>query len=200
MYCLPKNRLQILLLALIFALSAFACSDDDEDSPTYHNNANADVVSDDADNTDDAVGADVEEDAEEVEEVVEEKCLTMRAEANLILTNEARAEEGLGALECDKGLMESAFLHAKDMCDHDYFSHDSIDGRDLSDRVNAAGVQWNSIGENIAYGQSNAAEVHEAWMNSPGHRANILTEGFGRIGIGYFLCQGRPYWVQNFAN
>jgi len=194
MLYLPKNRLQILLLALLLSFGALACSDDD-DSPTYHNNANTDVVSDDA------VGADVEEVEEEVEEEVkEEKCLTMRAEANLILTNEARAEEGLGALKCDKGLMESAFLHAKDMCDHDYFSHDSIDGRDLSDRVNAAGVQWNSIGENIAYGQSNAAAVHEAWMNSPGHRANILTAGFGRIGIGYFLCQGRPYWVQNFAN
>ena len=196
MHFVPKNRLQILLLALIFALSASACSDDDDDSSQGQYIDRADTSSDEDADEDaaDAVNEDVEE------EIVEEKCLTMRAEANLILTNEARAEEGLGALECDKGLMESAFLHAKDMCDHDYFSHDSIDGRDLSDRVNAAGVRWTMIGENIAYGQSNAAAVHEAWMNSPGHRANILTEGFGRIGIGYFLCQGRPYWVQNFAN
>lgn len=194
MHYLLKNCLQILLFSLILSLGTAACGDDD-DSSQGQGSDRADVISDE-DATDVA-----EEDAQEdVEEVAEEKCLTMRAEANLILTNEARADEGLGALECDKGLMESAFLHAKDMCDFDYFSHDSIDGRDLSDRVNAAGVQWTMIGENIAYGQSNAAQVHEAWMNSPGHRENILTAGFGRIGIGYFLCKGRPYWVQNFAD
>lgn len=190
MFDLRKNRLQILLFALIFALGAVACGDDDNTDSGSSTLDEADTYSD-ADASDDAV--------EEVDEE-EEKCLTMRAEGVLILTNEARAEEGLGALECDKGLMESAYLHAKDMCDLDYFSHDSADGRKLEDRVNAAGVQWQAIAENIAKGQSNAAAVHEAWMTSPGHRDNILTAGYGRLGVGYYLCLGSPIWVQNFAD
>ncbi|AWV88293.1 CAP domain-containing protein [Bradymonas sediminis] len=186
---LQKTHLQILLCALVFSLGATACGDDDTDT-TGDNITEADAGHDAGGDAGDQDVADAEEDT----------CLTKRAARVLELTNEARAAEGLGALECDPGLTESAQLHAKDMCDLDYFSHTSADGRTLKERVNAANVQWRMIGENIAYGQSNAAEVHQAWMDSPGHRENILTEGFGRLGVGYYLCDGYPYWVQNFAD
>lgn len=194
---LRKNHLHILLIAAMLSLGTLACGDDDDDSNHGGGTLAADAYSD-VDASNDALSDASTDAGEDISE--EEPCLTPRTRRQLELTNEARAEEGLGALECDKGLTQSAYLHAKDMCELDYFSHDSQDGRDLSDRVNAQNVQWTTIGENIAYGQFSPEDVHEAWMDSPGHRANILTEGFGRLGVGYYLCEGYPYWVQNFAN
>lgn len=119
----------------------------------------------------------------------------------LRLTNAERTAAGLGALVCDEGLTLAARLHSQDMCDQMYFDHDSLDGRSFSDRINAQGVSWSRIGENIARGQATPADVHDAWMNSSGHRANIMNGAFGRIGIGYVECAGRgPYWTQDFAN
>lgn len=118
----------------------------------------------------------------------------------LALTNAARRAAGLGELRCDEGLARAARLHSQDMCNQNYFSHTSLDGRTFTQRISAQGVTWRTAAENIARGQRTAAAVHDAWMNSDGHRRNILNGAFGRIGIGYVECGGRPLWTQNFAN
>lgn len=115
-------------------------------------------------------------------------------------TNVARREFGLTELVCDDALTRAARLHSQDMCELGYFEHDSADGRTFADRIRAQGVMYRTAGENIAWGQPTPAAVHEAWMDSPGHRANILNGDFGRIGIGFFDCGGRPYWTQDFTN
>ena len=63
-----------------------------------------------------------------------------------------------------------------------------------------AGVRYGTAGENIAWGQRTPDEVHDAWMNSSGHRANILGGDYNRIGIGYVECGGMPLWTQNFTD
>ena len=62
------------------------------------------------------------------------------------------------------------------------------------------GVTFGAAGENIAAGQPTASSVHQAWMNSSGHRANILNGSFARIGVGHAACGGSPRWTQNFAD
>lgn len=116
------------------------------------------------------------------------------------LANGARADAGAGALSCDPLVAEVARDHADDMCARGYFDHTSQDGRSPFDRMRDAGVMFSNAGENIAWGQANAEQVHTSWMNSPGHRGNILNGAFERIGIGYAECSGRPYWVQVFAD
>lgn len=116
------------------------------------------------------------------------------------LTNDARRSAGLGELICDEGLTRAAYLHSNDMCTQGYFSHTSRDGRSFTDRIRAQGVSYGYAGENIAWGQASASEVHQTWMNSRGHRANILGSGYRRIGVGYEPCGGRPYWTQDFTD
>lgn len=129
------------------------------------------------------------------------ECSDPIEQEQLRITNEERVGAGLSPLVCDPGLTRSARLHSQDMCNQMYFSHTSLDGRTMTDRINAQGVRWSRIGENIARGQPTPQAVHDAWMTSPGHRANIMSTGYGRIGIGHVACPGRgPYWTQNFAN
>jgi uncharacterized protein YkwD len=78
-------------------------------------------------------------------------------------------------------------------------SHTGPDGSTMSSRVDAAGYLWSTLGENIARGQSDAAAVMDAWMNSPGHRANILNCSFKEIGIGVHFGDGGPWWTQDFG-
>lgn len=120
--------------------------------------------------------------------------------AELAITNREREAAGRPPLRCDPGLTRAARLHSQDMCDRRYFSHTSLDGRTMTDRIDAQGVRWSRAGENIARGQTTAEAVHAAWMGSTGHRANILDGRFGRIGIGYESCGGVPLWTQNFTN
>jgi hypothetical protein len=116
------------------------------------------------------------------------------------LVNDARSSNGLSPLTCDNGLTQAAYLHSLDMCEQNYFSHTSRDGRSHSERIAAQGVSFTTSGENIAWGQSTASEVHTTWMNSWGHRANILGRSYGRIGVGFEPCSGRPLWTQNFTD
>jgi Cysteine-rich secretory protein family len=127
-------------------------------------------------------------------------CASPIEAAELALTNQARREMGLGELRCDEGLARAARLHSQDMCDQDYFDHDSQDGRTFVDRINAQGVTWRTVGENIAWGYETPEAVHQGWMDSPGHRRNILNGSYGRIGIGHVECDGRHYWTQDFAD
>ncbi|MGE0784800.1 MAG: CAP domain-containing protein [Sandaracinaceae bacterium] len=116
------------------------------------------------------------------------------------LANQARAMNGAGMVTCDEDMSRAARLHSQDMCQQGYFSHDSLDGRSPFDRMRDEGVTFGAAGENIAQGQRGPDEVHDAWMNSSGHRANILNGSFRRIGVGLDECNGRYYWTQNFAD
>jgi uncharacterized protein YkwD len=78
-------------------------------------------------------------------------------------------------------------------------SHTGPDGSTMTSRVEAAGYEWSTLGENIARGQSDAASVMESWMNSPGHRANILNCSFTELGVGVHFGDGGPWWTQDFG-
>jgi uncharacterized protein YkwD len=112
------------------------------------------------------------------------------------LANEARADAGCGPLRIDDRLVAAAQAHSDDMAEQDYFSHDSLDGRTFVDRVLAAGYPEPG-GENIARGQDSAESVHEAWMASSGHRANILECDFVAIGVGVETSTWT--WTQDFG-
>ncbi len=115
----------------------------------------------------------------------------------IALANQARGE---APLRCDPEMSTVARAHSADMCERDYFDHTSLDGRSPFDRMRDAGIRFGAAGENIAWGQPTAAAVHDAWMNSSGHRRNILNGGYRRSGVGYVRCGGRPYWTQVFAD
>ncbi len=118
------------------------------------------------------------------------------AEAVVAATNVQREAAGCGDLRIDLRLEASAQGHAADMSENDYFSHTSQDGREFDDRITAAGY-LRPGGENVAVGQETAEEVVQDWMDSPGHRRNILDCDFVAIGVGY-EPRGN-YWVQNFG-
>lgn len=116
------------------------------------------------------------------------------------LTNAERARARLRALAVDPLLAAAAQAHSSDMVARAFYSHTSPDGSQPWDRAAAAGSRRRTIGENIACGQRSAAEVVEGWMNSPGHRANILKPDFTHIGIGFAGGgQTGTYWTQLFG-
>ncbi|MFL6000531.1 MAG: CAP domain-containing protein [Streptomyces sp.] len=126
--------------------------------------------------------------------------LTRTADEVVALTNRERARAGLPPLGVDPLLARAAQAYSTDMAVRAFYSHTSPEGTQPWDRAAAAGSTRRSIGENIACGQRSAAEVVEGWMNSPGHRANILKPGFTHIGIGF--AGGGPagsYWTQLFG-
>ncbi|SDL49367.1 Cysteine-rich secretory protein family protein [Glycomyces sambucus] len=121
------------------------------------------------------------------------------AESEILgIVNDRRAENGCGGLDRDSRLDTAARLHAEDMAVNDYFDHTSQDGRSPTDRANAQGYEG-GVGENIAYGYPDAEAVMEGWMNSEGHRANILNCDYDVIGIGAYDRDGTIYWVQMFG-
>ncbi|MFC9913485.1 CAP domain-containing protein [Streptomyces sp. NPDC059862] len=126
--------------------------------------------------------------------------LTRTAAEVVELTNRERTRAGLPPLTVDPVLTTAAQAHSADMVTRDFYSHTAPDGSQPWDRAAAAGSTRRSIGENIACGQRSPAEVVTGWMNSPGHRANILKPGFTHIGIG-FAGGGRAgtYWTQLFG-
>ncbi|MCX2181484.1 CAP domain-containing protein, partial [Streptomyces sp. SKN60] len=114
------------------------------------------------------------------------------------LTNAERAKAGCGPVTANSLLTRAAQGHSDDMAARNFFDHTNPDGADPGDRVTATGYRWSTYGENIAKGQRTPAEVMDAWMNSPGHRANILNCSFKEIGIGIHDAGG-PYWTQVFG-
>ena len=94
------------------------------------------------------------------------------------LVNAERATQGLHPLTVDDNLATAARDHSEDMGLQGYFSHTSLDGRTVPDRITAAGYSYNTYGENIAGGQPTPEAVIDAWMESSGHRANILNPIF----------------------
>ncbi|MFE5659723.1 CAP domain-containing protein [Streptomyces sp. NPDC056517] len=120
------------------------------------------------------------------------------ADQVIALVNAERAKAGCGPLSANATLTRAAQGHSDDMAARDFFDHTNPDGAGPGERVTAAGYPWSTYGENIAMGQSSPEQVMESWMNSPGHRANILNCDFKEIGVGIH-SQGGPYWTQVFG-
>ena len=99
------------------------------------------------------------------------------------LANAARAAAGRSPLSWDPALAEVAAGHAVDMYVNGFFGHVSPTTGGPADRVDAAGIPWSFLAENLGKGHTTAAAVHTAWMNSPGHRANILSSNASRAGV-----------------
>lgn len=113
------------------------------------------------------------------------------------LVNVERAKAGLPALTEDWQLSRVARYKSQDMRDKGYFSHQSPTYGSPYDMMRAFGISYRAAGENIAMGQRTPAAVVNAWMNSSGHRANILSKSFTKIGVGY-VASGN-YWTQMFT-
>ncbi|MED2932061.1 CAP domain-containing protein [Bacillus wiedmannii] len=112
------------------------------------------------------------------------------------LTNAERAKQGLPALKIDTELSKVARVKSEDMQKNNYFNHNSPTYGSPFDMMKKFGISYTSAGENIAQGQRTPEEVVQAWMNSAGHRANILNNGFTHIGVGY--VESGNYWTQQF--
>lgn len=117
---------------------------------------------------------------------------------SLDLANAIRARWNLPALSWDDTAAYAAYLHSEDMALNDYFSHENLDGQSPFDRLSAAGVEYRSASENIAAGYKSAIYVHEGWMNSEGHRQNVLGD-YTRLGVGTYLGgSNQTYYTQKF--
>ena len=112
------------------------------------------------------------------------------------LINEIRVNNGLKPLTEDWQLSRVARYKAQDMKDLGYFSHTSPTYGSPFEMMKSFGISYRTAGENIAKGYSTPKAVVDAWMNSPGHRANILNSSYTHIGVGY-VASGN-YWTQMF--
>ncbi|MEU2353084.1 sigma-70 family RNA polymerase sigma factor [Streptomyces misionensis] len=115
------------------------------------------------------------------------------------LVNQERAKAGCSPLTEDPRLDRAAQAHSDDMAARHFFDHVNPDGADPGQRITAAGYRWSAYGENIAMGQQTPASVMNSWMNSSGHRANILNCSFKNIGVGVHNGTGGPWWTQDFG-
>lgn len=114
------------------------------------------------------------------------------------LVNAERAKEGLAPLTIDLKVQAAAMVRAKE-CEQ-RFSHTRPNGSSFATALKEQGVSYRSSGENIAWGQRSPEEVMKAWMNSSGHRANIMNPNFTTIGVGYYEnANGTDYWCQLFT-
>jgi len=111
------------------------------------------------------------------------------------LTNAERAKYELEPLTLNTDLCKAAQSHVEDMYNKNYFSHESLSGETVKDRIDKYSNGFSYYAENIAYGQTTAEEVVEAWMNSESHKANILGN-YKQIGIGFY----NNYWCQDFTD
>ena len=111
------------------------------------------------------------------------------------LLNDVRVSYGVGTVTFNANLTLAAQTHANDMLAQNYFSHTSLDGSSPGDRITAAGYDWQTYGENIAWGQTSQAEVMTAWTNSPGHHANDISPNFDEFGLGVAGSGSNTHWV-----
>ena len=116
----------------------------------------------------------------------------------LNIVNQKRQSQGLKPLQMDWELQRVARTKACDMAQKGYFSHQSPTYGSPFDMMKQFGINYRSAGENIAQGQRTPQEVMNSWMNSQGHRENILKPDFTHIGVGY--CQSGNHWVQMFIS
>ncbi|MBD2035360.1 pre-peptidase C-terminal domain-containing protein [Leptolyngbya sp. FACHB-321] len=122
------------------------------------------------------------------------------------LTNVQRVQFGLTPLLLQLQLTSAAQTHSQNMALSDFFSHTGADGSSASSRAQTAGYSSSYVGENIAAGYITPEEVIQGWMNSSGHRANILNMSYQEIGVGYYYLANdggqvnyKHYWTQGFG-
>lgn len=113
----------------------------------------------------------------------------------LQLVNAQRSKAGLSALTMDDNLSKMALVKAQDMINNNYFDHNSPTYGSPFDMMKKFQITYNSAGENIAKGQTSPDQVMNDWMNSEGHKANILGSSYTKIGVGYY----NNAWVQEFT-
>jgi uncharacterized protein YkwD len=129
---------------------------------------------------------------------------SLRAEEQEVveLTNQIRRENGCEPFRVSPQLGKAARDHSEDMATRNYFDHTSPDGLDLWTRMRSAGYRFTLAAENIAAGQPSPDEVVQDWMESPGHRENILNCALTEIGVGYASNTSSRYgvyWTENFG-
>lgn len=124
----------------------------------------------------------------------------------LELTNQFRAQNGVAPLQLNQELNAAALNHSTNMALQDFFSHTGKDGSSAGDRMRQVGYTSNAWGENIAAGYTTPEQVVQGWINSPGHRANLLNSRFTELGVGYYNLTNdtgsvnyKNYWTQNFG-
>ncbi len=120
------------------------------------------------------------------------------AQEVLKLVNIERAKQNLPALKLNTALSNVAQLKSEDMKNKNYFNHTSPTYGSPFNMMKQFGINYKYAGENIAKGQKTAADVVTAWMNSEGHRANILNKNFTDMGLGYVKSGSTTYWTQMF--
>jgi len=115
------------------------------------------------------------------------------------LVNKERVSNGLQPLKAHAKLTDCAQAKAQNMIDKNYFAHNSPTYGTPFDMIEQWGIKFTAAGENIAYGQKTPKEVMQTWMDSPGHRSNILSDSFAEIGVGVATTKtGVIYWTQMF--
>ena len=134
---------------------------------------------------------DIKEEAEEASSSMTEQVVT--------LVNQERAAAGLSPLTSDSELNKVAQMRAQELVQK--FDHTRPNGSGCFSALDEAGVSYFTCGENIAAGQSSASGVMDSWMNSPGHKANILSSSYSKIGVGFYKVNSgyRYFWVQMFT-
>lgn len=114
--------------------------------------------------------------------------------------NNYRIQNGLDPLIYSESLERAISLHVEDLWERDFFDHTNPDGLNPGDRAMDAGFCHEYVGENIAAGQSSVIAVMKAWIDSPGHLANLLNADYVYVGMGHFTApSGRQFWGQAFA-
>jgi hypothetical protein len=120
------------------------------------------------------------------------------AEQILALANQARAQAGVGRLESDPALAQAALYHCRRMAQEGPIAHRYGGEPDLATRASNAGARFGVIEENVAIGPS-AEGIHNEWMNSPGHRANLLSPDVNRVGVAVVASRGVLYTVADYS-
>lgn len=116
--------------------------------------------------------------------------------------NKNRSQNNLKPLNINEKLNKTASFYAQNLAQNNYISHKGLDGQNASDRITKFGYNWTTFGENIAAGSDNPTITVERWMQSSGHKANILNSEFCEIGIGYGYNESsnyKHYWTVNFG-
>ena len=153
----------------------------------------------------DDTGQQTEEDSkgdniEDGEDRTSETQISTEMKQVLNLVNQERAKQGLKSLQLDNQLTNVATVKAKDMRDKNYFDNNSPTYGTPFEMMQQFGVHYSYAGENIAAGQKSAEQVMNDWMNSSGHRANILNKNYTHLGVGYVKGGSYgTYWVQEFT-
>lgn len=131
---------------------------------------------------------------------IQQSSLTVDEKRAFDLMNADRVANGVPALKLNMNIVKVARAHGQDMINRNFFAHENPDGVGPFDRMRAAGIQFGYAGENLAINRS-VDLAEKAFMNSPGHRSNILSPNYTEVGIGVrYDSSGSVYVVQNFIS